>query len=162
MRTALIKALKLAFEEKLKERIESATRVALPAGPPGSLAWLVGQDQRATAYVILVVSPRDDRFTVEVAWSLKKRLPDHTGKVPGEDQDEVELRFRLSRLWQPTGFEVWYDLQHEEDYPNSGPYSPSAPEQPCLDRIPAKVMRSLDALEAHGMPYLKRTVRLPI
>ena len=104
---------------------------------------------------------RHDRFTIELAWSLKKRIPDRNDMMPGGEGETGELRFRLSRLWQPHGFEVWYDLQYDADYPDSGPYAVSIPEQPCLDRIPGKVKPALDSLEAHGIPYLKNAVGLP-
>jgi hypothetical protein len=162
MRSSFSKPLKSAFEDSLKQRIKTAVRVPMPSPSPGSLAWLVGEDEKTAAYVILFVSPRDDRFTIELAWSLKKRIPDRNDMMPGGEGETGELRFRLSRLWQPHGFEVWYDLQYDADYPDSGPYAVSIPEQPCLDRIPGKVKRALDALEAHGIPYLKNAVGLPV
>lgn len=162
MRSAFSKPLKSAFEDCLKQRIKTAVRVKWPSGPSGTLAWLVGENERTTAYVILFMHLKTDRFIIELAWSLKKRIPNRNDMMPGEEGDSGELRFRLSRLWQPSGFEVWYDLQYEADYPDSGPYAVSIPEQPCLDRIPSKVKRALDALESHGIPYLKKTVGLPM
>src|SRR5689334_7678661 len=119
MRSFLSKPLKLTLEHGLRQRVGTAVRVRLPSGPPGSLAWLVAENENANAYFILVISPRDDKFTIELAWSLKKRVPEHMGKIPGEEGKTGELRFRLSRLWQPNGFEVWYDLQYDDDDPHS-------------------------------------------
>ena len=154
MRSAFSKPLKALFEHELKQRVNKASSVALPAGAFGSSAWLVGQNERATAYVILFIHSKTDRFIIELAWSSKKRIPIRNDMLPGQEGDAGESRFRLSRLWQPRGFEVWYDLQYEADYPDSGPYLVTPPEQPCLDRIPRKVKRALDAFEAHGIPYL--------
>jgi hypothetical protein len=162
MRRSLSNRLKLAFRDGLLQRIKGIVPVALPHGPPGSLAWCVGESDRATAYVILFVSPRNDRFTIELAWSSQKRIPNRNDMDPGEEADLTELRFRLSRLWRPTGFEVWYDLEHEEDYPDVEGLAPfPTDEQVCLQRIPEKVKRALDALEDHGLPYLRRVVGLP-
>lgn len=161
MRKSFSKSLRSVFENNLKQRINAAVRVPMPSPASGSRAWIVGEDPKAAAYVILFVSPRDDRFTIELAWSSKKRIPDRNDMMPGSEAETDELRFRLSRLWQPDGFEIWYDLQYDADYPDSGPYAVSIPEQPCIDRIPGKVKRALDALEAHGIPYLKNVVGLP-
>src|SRR6266498_585659 len=133
MRGSLSKLLRRDFEAGLKQLVKTAERVPLPSGTPGSVAWLVGEDDRATAYVILFFHQKTDRFTIELAWSSQKRIPDHTGKMPGEEGDSGEMRFRLSRLWQPTGFEIWYDLQYDADSPESGPHSFFTPEGPCLE-----------------------------
>ena len=157
MRGSLTKSLKSIFEDGLKQRVKTSVRTPFPSGPSGSIAWLVAEKENSRAYVILFISPRDDRFTIELAWSLLKRIPHRNDMMPGGEGGTGELRFRLSRLWQPHGFEVWYDLQHDADHPGSVSYSPSVPEQPCLDRIPGKVNRALDALETYGIPYLKNS-----
>ena len=161
MRGSLSKPLKRAFEAGLKQLVKKAERVPLPSGTPGSVAWLVGEDERATAHVILFFHQKTDRFTIELAWSLKKRIPDRNDMMPGKESEIDELRFRLSRLWQPTGFEIWYDLQYDADSPESGPHSFFTPEEPCVQRIPVKVSRALDALKRYGLPYLVKTVGLP-
>lgn len=138
MRGSLGKAVRVAFEKGLKQRLSKAVNVPLSESS-GSKAWLVGENEKASAYVILVLSVhQNDRFTVELAWSQKKRIPPHTGQIPGEAGDSGELRFRLSRLWQPSGFEVWYDLQYGADHPESGPSSVFTPEAECLRRVPPR------------------------
>jgi len=162
MRSSLSKPLRETFEKSLKERLKSAKRVSLKSAPSGSLAWLIDENEKAAAYVVLVISPRSDRFTLELAWSSHKRIPDQAEKLPGEEGDSGELRFRLSRLWRPNGFEVWYDLEYEEDYPDLKDFNAfPADENLCQQRIPVKVSRALDALERHGIPYLKRSISLP-
>src|SRR6266542_3498571 len=158
MRGSLTKPLRRAFEAGLKQLLKSAEPVKMTSAMPGSVAWLVGKNEEVAAYVILFIDQKTDRFTIELAWSSEKRIPDHTGKMPGEEGNSGELRFRLSRLWQPTGFEIWYDLQYYADSPESGPHSFFTAEGPCLQRIPVKVSRALDALKRYGLPYLVRTV----
>jgi len=162
MRASLSKPLKAIFEKSLKQRLKSAARVPMRPATPGSMAWLVGENQNATAYIILFVHNRQDRFTIEVAYSRKKQIPQRNDLMPEAEGDTDESRFRLSRLWQPHGFEVWYDLEHDEDYPDLEEFNPfPADEDPCLRRIPVKVSRALDTFQAHGIPYLKKTVGLP-
>ncbi len=154
MRSALTRQLKKEFEAKLLQRMPSAKRVAMDDNLFGWLAWSVIPNERVGMYVTLIISPKADQFTLELAWSTNNRIPKHTGKWRDSDQGVEELRFRISRLWQMTGFEVWYDLQHEADFPDSGPpFSSSVPIEECFSRIPIKVDRALDALEAYGVPY---------
>jgi hypothetical protein len=162
MRGSLRKPLEVTFEKSLKQRLKNAVRVPMQPATPGSAAWLVGENENATAYIILFVHNKQDRFTIEVAYSRKKQIPQRNDLMPGAAGSTDESRFRLSRLWQSSGFEVWYDLEHEEDYPDLKEINPfPADEEPCLRRIPVKVGRALDALEAHGIPYLKQVVCLP-
>jgi len=163
MRGSLVKQLRAVFEEGLKRRVKDVRRFPLASASSGSIAWVIGENEKAAAFIVLVVSPRNDRFTIEVAWSTKKRLPEQADMVPGEEGNSGELRFRLSRIWQRSGFETWYDLEHEEDYPDVRNFDPFPPDESvCFKRIPAKANRALDALEAHGIPYLKEVVGLPI
>ena len=106
MRVSLSKPLRRAFETGLKQFVKTAERVTVTSAMPGSVAWLVGENDKVTAYVILFIDQKTDRFTIELAWSSEKRIPDHTGKMPSEECISGELRFRQSRLWQPIGFET--------------------------------------------------------
>jgi hypothetical protein len=170
MRGFLIKSLRTEFEKGLKQRMPSVKRVPLHPGSAastGSRAWLVGENENATGYIILLIHHQMDEFTIELAWSRKKQLPQRQDWEPGQPGRTDESRFRFSRLWRPDGSEVWYDLTHELDIPDVikiDPFpDPSAflDEQACLERIPMKVKRALNALEEHGIPYLKRVVGLP-
>jgi hypothetical protein len=161
MRSLFGKCLRDLFEKRIKQRFVGVKPIPLSL-PPGSRAWLLGSTNTANAYLLLILSPRNERFTIELAWSEKKRLPERSDMMPGEPSAEGELRFRISRLWQPTGFEVWYDLEYDKDYPDSGPSSVYAPEEPCMARIPVKVDRAMNAIEEHGIPYFEKVVGISI
>jgi hypothetical protein len=49
----------------------------------------VGEALKVAAYVILFVSPRDGRFTIELAWSSKKRIPDRNDMMFGNEAEHV-------------------------------------------------------------------------
>ena len=130
------------------------------------MAWLLGENENIAAYIILFIHKTQDEFTIEVAWSKKKRIPPKQDWQPGEPDKADESRFRLSRLWQTYGGAVWYDLNHEEDMPevlklDRLPDPFGADEKVCLDRIPHKVSRALNAFEAYAIPYLKNISALP-
>lgn len=152
------KQVRLQFEKGLKERIPSAQRVAPGLLPSGWLGWLVGENGSASAYIILAISPRADRFTVELAWSLERRLPDFTRGELGVAGRDREARFRISEIWRPAGGEVWYDLQSDADFPENIDYDVFAPDAPSLARIPDKIRRALAALDSYGLPYLRAIV----
>jgi hypothetical protein len=148
------------FEEGLIRIVPNAARVAISA-TSGSLAWRVLQTDCASAFVVLFIHDTADRFTIELCWSEKNRIPPCNDMMPDQDPIDGQMRFRLSRLWQPTGFEVWYDLQYDADHPDSGPHSVFTPEEPCIDRVPVKVERALTALKRYGLPYLREALGLP-
>lgn len=161
MKSVLAKQVRLQFERGLRERIPNARRLEarlLPSGWPG---WLVGENDSASAYVILAISPRADRFTIELAWSLERRLPDFTRGELGVAGRDREARFRISRLWEPSGGSLWYDLQSDADFPATIDYDVFAPDEPSLARIPEKIRRALEALDSYGLPYL-RTIGGPL
>jgi len=159
---SLAKRVRLQFERGLKERIPSASRVDRALLPSGWVGWLIGESDGATAYVVLGFASRADRFVIEIAWSLNKRLPENTTIGPGAIGRDAESRFQLSDLWRRNGGGVLYDLQSDADFPESGDYDVFAPDEPCIARIPIKVQRALDALDSYGIPYLRETVGLPV
>jgi hypothetical protein len=129
---------------------------------PGSRCWLLAKRNHLSCFVVLLASPKADRFTLEVAWSRDGQLPRLTTGEVQRTPEANECRFRLSRLWQPYGFETWYDLQCDADHPDSGAYDPAAPDAPSLARIPSKVARALDAFERFAVPYVRETLGLDL
>jgi hypothetical protein len=161
----LRKALNHVFEREIGRRLEGVQRARLETPLSGSSAWLIGSNQDVSAYVILAVSPRDDTFTIELAWSSTGKIPESVEGMPSSGVPTADFRFRLSRLWQPTGFEVWYNLASDLDFPESSLEFDATPslddEEPSPERISLKVGRALDSLEEHGIPYMRSVIGLP-
>jgi hypothetical protein len=163
VRRAFRKALNHEFERELGRRLGGVQRARLETPLSGSSAWVIGSNENVSAYVILAVSPRDDTFTIELAWSSTGKIPESVEGVPSREVQMTD--FRLSRLWQPTGFEVWYDLASDLDFPDSSlEFDPTRSldgEEPSAERISLKVGRALDSLEEHGIPHMRSVIKLP-
>ncbi len=162
MKSILAKEVRNQFESSLKRRIQNVSRMRFDSGLPGSLAWNVGYINNSFAFLILAISPRDDRFTVEIAIASEKVIPHAIGNSTEFTPKMKTIRFRISRLWQPNGFETWYDLQYDCDYPDAGPYSLMAPIELSIQRIPVKVERAINAIDAFGLAYFERTIGLKL
>jgi hypothetical protein len=154
MRSVLTKTLQIEFKGAFASRFKIFEEARLSSAPPGSRAWNVIKTARGSGYIILIISPRDDRFTIEIARSESGVIPEATADGPSNCELKSECRFRISRIWQEFGFETWYNLQKEDD--TDAESSPLYPAGECLQRIPGKVVLAIEAIERFGIPYLER------
>jgi hypothetical protein len=99
-------------------------------------------------------SPKDDRFTVEGAWSRTGDFPNSAlPSDPNQELIEQEVRFRLSSLW--TKKDVWWWLGREptlQDLIN-------AREQPLDDKmrhVEPQVDAAIQKVMEYALPYFKR------
>src|SRR5262249_35789805 len=134
--------------------------------------WEVGPG--LSFYLLLVISAREDRFTVEVAWSRNGHFPARA--TPSQPIDFPELnvrrdeprdgdfRFRLARLWTPRGADPWWelaprrslaDLQEQLQQLSEG----RAPNEETVDEALNKVGPLVDdavrRIVEHALPYFR-------
>jgi len=130
-----------------------------------------------TAFLLLMVAPRDDRFTLEVAWSLDGSFPVNmlcrlpfgnpsTGTRPDAPLNG-QMRFRISEFWNPGRDDWWYlagskpDLRKSiDDFINT-----DWSKEPTITYSDQQVSASIDAaiaaIKQYVLPYFDNLGRLP-
>jgi len=146
-------ALKREFESQLKRALPNFGRVSGTKGPP-LYSW--NPQESLSFFLLLVIDPHWERFTVEVAWSSRPEFP-WNGDLfssPFELTDEGK-RFRLARLINETGPDVWWELAPRpqlEDIPAA--IMPSA--ETLLTKVPKRVREAVDQICSHAAPYFEK------
>jgi len=98
---------------------------------------------KVSLFLVLVTSPRDNRFTLEIAWSTTHQFPHCTSFGPNEPPGPQGLQFRLSALWSGTGADYWWRVS-----------------EPSVGIVQAQVGTAVVQLTKYGVPYLEELARL--
>jgi len=78
----------------------------------------------ATSFLLVVVSPNSDAFTIEGAWSKNGKFPfqlnpmsplgNQNADIPPADPIDGEFRFRIPELWD-VGSDTWWHVRGDHD-----------------------------------------------
>jgi hypothetical protein len=161
MRRTLGKPVRTGFERRLK--------VALPMFRDASSLWVIPPGVRVYQYdfhpdlvffVVLVTSPKDERFTIEMAWSPVGRFPtQRTAYLPTDPPQEDGLRFRLPWLWVDR--DQWWWIGGDvpaECLGNSEAMMAwlSRPDEVLLPEVEPLLDDAFERLSRFGLPYFAR------
>src|SRR5258708_6916785 len=100
MKSTLGKAVRKLFDSRMREE--------LPMFTVTTSTWATRMGIRVyehcpfpglTFFILLFPSPKHDRFTIELAWGTKDKLPATCSFLSTDPPDEEGLRFRMPRLW---------------------------------------------------------------
>jgi YD repeat-containing protein len=72
----LAERVRTEYARGIEEHCRDAAPVSRDSLPPGWCGWTTGSGAAGRSYVILAISPRADRFTIELAWSIDPHLPE--------------------------------------------------------------------------------------
>jgi hypothetical protein len=112
MQRHLVRLIKLEFEKWIQMHaavFKSNRTVRMPAH------WSLYEYDVApnlSLYLVLAIASRDDRFTVELAWSARKTFPQSTGFGPNDRPTDAGVQFRLSALWDQQ--DHWWSLSADK------------------------------------------------
>lgn len=155
MQTTLATSLRREFAAALRRLLPSFAEDKNVELPCGWRAYRCVADRKFTSFVILCISPREDRFTVEVAWSLTGQLPcSEILQAPGTEKTGESLR--LSLLWHPQQVDHWWTIGKQRTLEDLANFAPDEPVAEKLRDVEAKVAEAMAKLQAFGIPYLKR------
>lgn len=156
MRINLAKQLREAAKKQIPACFPNARIVDHLEIPTGWLLWELNLGEGGfVAYLLLVISPKEDRFTFEVAWNSIATLPASTKSGPASRVGATQARFRLSRLWQPHGFDHWWGLGQQAQHTSS----PSIPESVLHvehEQADRQLESALDKITEFAIPYLRQ------
>lgn len=156
MQSKLAKALRSQFEKELKNSLPAFSSDDHSEVPSGWRSYRFKVTPTLTLFVVLCLSPRDDRFTVELGWSEIGRLPVSGAFRPTDSPRDGGLMFRLSVLWHPQGRDHWWVLGHERTLEEMANF---VPDQPAEEKMPDVVPKVADAIEkivTFGLPYFEK------
>ena len=103
MKKEYSKVLKKVFKEAFKERVAGGSLWTQKSEYifPGEVVYSLGEYGDARVFVILIPSPKEDKFTVEIAWSRNERFPQlsvRPNDMMANVETAEEYSVRLPRL----------------------------------------------------------------
>lgn len=123
MRSALGKAVRRRFQQQLNNYLPMFLPDPTAIVPQGFKVFRWATRPGLSCYVSLHISEKEDRFTIECAWSLTDTFPilgqqcprawPERGISPDEPVDG-QFSFRMGQLWQPG--DCWWWLVPEQEW----------------------------------------------
>jgi hypothetical protein len=157
LRSKLSKALRNDFKARLNTEFPAFVRDKDFLMPAGWDAYKWEITDEFWAYIVLAPSPKNDSFTVEIAWSGKREFPRrYSDVIPGEGSEGGEERLRLSQFIPPHT-DRWWFLVKETSVWDDAIFDFSAPEEPveiALGKIPGVLDEAFEQIRKYAIPYL--------
>ena len=171
MLSALSKRVVKQFTTGIKELVPGSIKEASVKMPRGFHCFEVPLRTDAATYLVLVISPKDNEFTLEVAWSIQGRYPFSLSAIylPFNPEDgsimdspiDGEFSFRLPLLYPPYA-DVWWIVDekstHEMTIDEILADDPLAPppkiEADRFPKVDAAVETALSTVRQFAIPYL--------
>jgi hypothetical protein len=155
MNAALAKAVRKQFGDELQRILPKFHLDREGQLPPGWLAFKCVISPALAFYIILVISDKDDRFTVELAWSTTGKLPTHTSFGPKAPAASTGIEFRLSNLWLGEGGDFWWRIGTEHPFPLLDVSTVEADLKARRLEVPAQVDAAIAPVLRFGVPYFE-------
>lgn len=119
-----------------------------------------------SVFILLLLAPQQDSFTLELAWSLKDTFPAEmlcqlpfgnpkTGDSPDPPIDG-EMRFRITEFWNPGRGEWWYVSGKAPDWRISAEElweEVLHPPEYSTQQIRSAVTLAINAVKQYALPY---------
>ena len=147
----------------LKRELERQLKTVLPQftkssgkGPP-LYSWRT--EGGLTFFLLLVIDPHWDRFTLEAAWHTGGEFPWNGDLFESPfTLNSTARRFRLVRLWDDKRSDYWWELASPSD---KNSITAALRERPgvTLPDVAALVGDALERIKARALPYFEEVRR---
>jgi hypothetical protein len=173
MERSVGKGLKREFERQLEQRLPqfcaAKDNVLRDAGRV--FCWQVSPS--CHVFILLLLSRRENEFTVEIAWSRESAFPSELPILNPIDMPEFRLRrdvpkdgrfrFRLAGLFHARG-EFWWPASSRRQFGDwvlggTIPTTTAVGDDDAL--LVTSVAAAIDAIERYGMPYVSTSLAIP-
>lgn len=154
MQSKLARALRQQFRASLKRLFPAFYEDCKVQLPSGWRAYKCDIEGGLTAFVILCISPKDDRFTVELVWTVDGRFPTASILQTSGDKKKGES-IRLSSLWHPQRIDFWWPVGRRRTLEEMANFAPDQSIEEKLVDIEAKVTDAMRKFQEFGIPYFK-------
>lgn len=171
MRTQLSKRVVRQFTQEIKELVPGTQEDTSVKMPRGFHCFEIPLRHDASTFLVLVISSKDNEFTLEVAWSIHGRYPFSLSAIflPFNPEDgsrkdtpiDGEFSFRLPILYPPYTDE-WWNVDEKsthamtmEEILADDPFAPPPQiDTEGLARADASVQKAISAVKQFAIPYL--------
>lgn len=160
MQSKLAQAVRKSFAARLRQELPQFAEIKTREIPAGSrlYGWTVAPD--LTCYLLLLLAPGDDRFTVELAWSRHGQFPAFlVMRLPTDAPVDGAHRFRLPLLWTDPRQDFWWQIGPSPDPARQFAGSPSASQAAMADLTQQAVTQVEDAvghIVRDALPYFRQ------
>lgn len=163
MRSELSKIVRKTFERALAEKLPifSKAKVKDKFGTDTCYEWPAFTS--GAIYLFLEIDSKDDRFTVDVVWTVDGTMPfgDSTNKPEKEISARV-MSFRLCALW--TREDYWWEVGKSPSFDevklaiSQGKWWDEEPIEKAKTRIPELIDDCIKRTIDYGSPFFKRLI----
>jgi hypothetical protein len=177
MRSRLAKSVRKEFESRLKRDLPQFCLVESEPLPPGCRLFRWAMTPGFTAFLFLLISPNDESFTIEVAWSHDGNFPRMFPRIPvdfpaeGVARDKPRdgrFRFRLKRLWDPRLDPFWYIVprlvgseMNERLMNIARGIDDEPPTEELLAKVGPLIEEAIGRVVTQAVPYLRNVAESP-
>lgn len=156
MKANLRKAIKAGAFEHVARMFPDSKWVEKEELPVGCWLWELNRGAGIWIYLLLICSPREDRFTFEIAWNTIRRYPQYTKYGPETKPESGQARFRLPRLWQRYGFDPWWHVGMPLRRNEVPTFSSDGTDLVQCRDLDLQLQDAFQKLLQQGVPYLQK------
>lgn len=144
---------------RLRRELERQLKTALPqftkASGKGPPMYFWRTEGGLTFFLLLVIDPHWDRFTIEAAWKENGDFPWNGDLFESPFMLNTSgRRFRLVRLWDDGRSDYWWELASPNGQDNIAAVLRDQP-RVSLSDLGALVGDAVERIKAHALPYFE-------
>lgn len=156
MNSKLCKTVASQFSRRLRATLPKFTEIKPSTLPPGWVCFRSSHTLPFHCFLVLAIAPREDRFTVDIGWSLTGDFPEGIWFGPDDSPKNDALLFRLSRLWQTNGMDHWWRLGRELSLEEMARFEQEDSQAIKMSQVESKVEDAIQHILKYGVPYLEK------
>jgi hypothetical protein len=154
MRSKLGKALRQKFEEELKKQYPQFEEDKKSIIPSGCRLYMWKLKENLFFFVELVLSPKDDSFTIQIGWSKNNDYPLSLNFDPQEISSKENSRFRMSLL--VTQKDYWWYLAKKSTLDDDFFTFVETPIEESLEKISPTIDEVFNQIKEYVIPYFEK------
>jgi hypothetical protein len=171
VRSKLGKAVRDNFRKQLGERFPAFKEIRGAEVPPGWSLFGFEDAPDLAFFIVLAIFTKEDRFTIEGAWTRNGRFPAFVGLLFPRDLPDTNIRrdqdrngdfrFRLGYLWQPEDY-TWdlvprisweQSIREQNEFLETGTIPPEPSLTEAMGKVDPMVKDAIDKIEQHLLAY---------
>src|SRR5215204_218576 len=158
MRSKLGKIVRAKFDESMKKLLPSFSEDSSAIVPSGCKVYRLEISPSFTAFVTLLISPKDDSYTVDIGWSHNGEYPHSTFTQPEEVSSQGDARFRLGHTFGSRQ-DFWWYLARRTSLDDDFFSFVEDPIDVAIGRVDAAIADTFEKILYYAVPYFERRNR---